>query len=45
VESQAWHWPVHALSQHTPSTQFPPGHRLAVVVVQAVPNGKWQVPS
>jgi hypothetical protein len=27
--SQAWHWPPHAASQHTPSTQLPEPHSLA----------------
>ena len=26
VAEQDWHWPVHAPSQHTPSTQYPEVH-------------------
>lgn len=30
LTSQASHWPAHALSQHTPSTQLPLAHSPAV---------------
>jgi hypothetical protein len=36
---------VHALLQHTPSTQLPPPHWLAVAAVHAVPKGSLQVPA
>jgi len=32
--SQAWHWPVHAVSQQKPSTQLPLAH-------SAVPAHAW----
>jgi hypothetical protein len=34
--SQAWHWPVHAALQHTPSTQWPFAH--SPFVVQVAPS-------
>src|SRR5581483_5042543 len=30
----AWHWPLHALLQHTPSTQLPATHWLAPAQVE-----------
>jgi hypothetical protein len=42
VTSHAWHWPAHALLQHTPSTQLPEPHCEAIV--HAAPFGSAQVP-
>jgi hypothetical protein len=40
--SQASHWPEHALSQQTPSTQFPDPH--SAFAVHATPRGFEHVP-
>ena len=41
--SHASHWPLHALSQQTPSTQLPEPHSLDFE--QATPSGFEQVPA
>jgi hypothetical protein len=41
--SHAWHWPVHAVLQQTPSTQLPLAHSLAAA--QLVPFGLAQCPT
>jgi hypothetical protein len=42
--SQAWHWPPHALLQHTPSTHSPDAHMSAAPQCSPSPRRDLQTP-